>query len=314
MAGLTQTFTNVFVNHEALIFRRGRIYPESFAPGTIRSKHYRHPSRYGWFLAKNYGLRRGEKRVPSGLWVIDNHSPNNYYHWMVDVLPRLLAAEREHPDEHVLLLPRYYRRNPYIEFTLACFPHIEQLGWIPAHYKIRVQDLAYVRRQTDEERQGQLLEIASRLRNLVGGPGESSPRRVYFTRGDGRRSTTNEAEVVQVLREHDVEVYRIDPSRPWEQVQVSAGASLMVGVHGAALTNVVLMSPGGRVIEFRHPHDTFHDVYRPLAEIAGVTYVGQKCQPVQPKGVSLINADLVVDLDLLRENLRQATDPSSGVT
>ena len=28
------TFENVFANHEALLFRRGRIYPESFVTGS----------------------------------------------------------------------------------------------------------------------------------------------------------------------------------------------------------------------------------------------------------------------------------------
>ena len=103
---MTRTLTSVLVNHEALIFRRGRIYPESFVASSAHARHYHSVSRYGWFLLKNYWRRRGQLELPSGLWAIDNYSPDNYYHWMIDVLPRILCAEQEHPEEHVLVLPR----------------------------------------------------------------------------------------------------------------------------------------------------------------------------------------------------------------
>src|SRR5437868_5474024 len=124
-----RTLANVFVNHEALIFRRGWIYTESFVQSSANQRRYRRPSRYAWFLLKNYWLRRGAVNLHSGLWVIDNYSPDNYHHWIIDVLPRLLHAEEIFPDEHVLALPAYYSRQPYIHFTLRAFPHIHTVYW-----------------------------------------------------------------------------------------------------------------------------------------------------------------------------------------
>ncbi len=304
---LSRTLEDVLVNHEALIFRRGRIYPESFVAGSRHASHYRRLSRYGWFLLKNYYLRRGSVRVPSGLWAIDNYSPDNYFHWMIDVLPRLVRAEHEHPEEKVLLLPRYYRRAAYIEFTLRVFPHIERVRWIAARTKTRVGRLAYVPRQTEDRLPGQIAEIVRRLTPLVGKGGTT--RRIYFTRDDARwRYARNEREVVRVLREHDVEFHRIDPSKPWEQMRMSLEASLIVGVHGAALTNLIFMAPGGRVLELRHPHEeVFADVYRPLAAMMGVEYLRQDCELAdEAEGFAINDADLIVDLDVLRENLRRA--------
>src|SRR3954469_23125438 len=106
----------VHVNHEALIFRGGRLYAESLAPGS-RQAHYRRQSVHAWFLAKNYWLRRGEVRVPSGVWAIDDLSPGNYYHWMIEVLPRLVTAEERFPDVRVMLLPRSYRQQGYVPWT-----------------------------------------------------------------------------------------------------------------------------------------------------------------------------------------------------
>ena len=75
---------DAFVNHEALIFRRGRIYPESF-PLELYAAPYKRTVTYGRFLVKNYWLRRGAIRLRSGLWVIDTLSPGNYFHWLIEI-------------------------------------------------------------------------------------------------------------------------------------------------------------------------------------------------------------------------------------
>src|SRR4051794_41599378 len=174
----------VLVNHEALIFRGGQLYAESLAPGSGQTVHYRRPSVYARFLAKNYWLRRGEVRVSSGVWAIDDLSPGNYYHWMIDVLPRLVTAQERFPDVRTLLLPRSYRRHAYVTWTLAAFPSAERIGWIGGRAKVRVERLVWVPRQ--DLRLVELVpEIARRVGALAGGPG--SARRVYFSRDDASR-------------------------------------------------------------------------------------------------------------------------------
>src|SRR3954452_2674586 len=191
----------VLVNHEALIFRGGQLYAESLVPGSLQVAHYRRPNVYAWFLAKNYWLRRGEVRVSSGVWAIDNFSPGNYYHWMVDVLPRLVRAQERFPDVRTLLLPRHYRQQAYVTWTVGAFPSAERIGWIGRRAKIRVERLVWVPRQ--DLRFGELVrETARRVAALAGEAGNA--RRVYFSRDDAsRRRARNECELVQVLLEHD---------------------------------------------------------------------------------------------------------------
>src|SRR3954452_9534372 len=240
-ADTPQAFEDVFVNHEALIFRRGRISPRSFV-APMYAAHYKRPSRYGWFLLKNYWLRRGAVTAQSGLWVLDNFSPQNYHHWLIDCLPRVVRAQELFPSERVLLLPRSYQRQPYVSFTLRAFPHICRVGWIGARTKLRVERLAFVPRPP--VRLGrppvypprEIQEVARRVGALAGEPGTA--RRVYFTRADAaRRRARNEKDLVRVLRSHDFEIVRTDLARPGAQVQASRGAEFMIGVHGAALSN-----------------------------------------------------------------------------
>jgi len=141
-------------------------------------------------------------------------------------------------------------------------------------------------------------------------------RRINFTRVDAaRRRAKNEKDLVRILRAYDFEIVRVDPARPWQQVEASRGAEFMVGVHGAALSNLIFMGPGSRLLEFRRPERAgvfFFDAYRPLAQAAGVQYQAQFCDVARDAdGYDVNDADLMVDLDLLRENLRDPT-PSDG--
>jgi capsular polysaccharide biosynthesis protein len=107
------------------------------------------------------------------------------------------------------------------------------------------------------------------------------------------------------LRSHDFQILGIDPAKPREQVKASLGADLIVGVHGGALTNMIFMRPGGRLLEFRHGRDDlFFDVFEAMAKAMGFGYDAQVCDLAQhASGYDINNADLIVDLDVLRENL-----------
>lgn len=299
---MVDALEDVFVNADSLIFRRGRIYPETW-PLPSYAEEYRQPRVYARFLLKNHWLRRGAVRVPSGLWAIDCLS-SNYFHWTVESLTRLLRAEKRCPDQHTLLLPHYYRRLAFVPFTLRAFPQIERIQWIEARAKYRVEHLAFLPRLPRQPPMGlpdrdQLAEVVRRIGGLAGK--KATARRIYFSRADARsRRARNEEDVVRVLREHDFEIIHNDLAKPWEQVRLSLGAEFMVGVHGAALTNLVFLPEGARLLELRHPVKHW-PVYRSLAEMFGVEYHCQVCDPAEA------NLDVIVDLDQLRENLRDRT-------
>jgi len=337
---MREPLRNVYINAEGLIFRRGRIYREAFAHDLYWAE-YRRPTAYARFLLKNYWLRRGRRDVSTGVWICDNLSASNYHHWLIDCLPRLLRAEELFPGNGLLLLPSGFRRNPYVEFTLCAFPGIKHIRWMSGRVKTRVARLAVVPRPPAfVYRRRELEEVAHRVAAVAGPSGSS--RRVYFSRADARRRRAwNETALVRLLRSYDFEIIRIDPAKPWEQVRAARGARVILGVHGAALSNLIFMQAGGRLIELRHGReDVFLDSYRPLAEAMGVDYRMQVCMPTRDSGVpdprapevesllqpipfgappdvarlrpsgdplyELNDEDLLVDLDRLRTTLNEA--------
>lgn len=309
-----EVLEDVRVNYEAVIFGGGRIYPESFAPSASHRAHWQRPSRYAWFLFRNYVQRRDLVDLHSAMWIVDDMSIDNYYHWLIDCLARLVHGETLCPGETTLLLPGHLQRNPFVEYTLQAFPRMD-VRWVGPTRNVRVHRLSWVPRSppyylTDRPtfRRDLVSEVARRVGELAGSDGEG--RRFYFSRANtGRRRALNEDEVVRAMRDYQVEVIHIDGAKPWEQIRMARRADLIVGVHGAALSNLVFLPPHGRVLELhRDPNigDTnFYDVFGCLAREMGLGHTSQLCEIAAPASrIEDNHADLVVDIEQLRNNLR----------
>ncbi len=79
-------------------------------------------------------------------------------------------------------------------------------------------------------------------------------RRLYVSRSDAtKRRVTNEDEVVALLSQHGFDVIVPSALAYDSQVAAFAGASHVVGPHGAGLANIVFCRPGTRVLEAFHP-------------------------------------------------------------
>ncbi len=109
--------------------------------------------------------------------------------------------------------------------------------------------------------------VPSFLRRAVA---DATPRgrRLYIPRSTNRL-VANEPEIVGILETRGFEVYdhRQVPYEP----DFFAGAEIIVGAHGAGLTNMAFRTPGMQVLELI-PSDHFYPYYYTLADAAGHNY------------------------------------------
>ena len=105
------------------------------------------------------------------------------------------------------------------------------------------------------------------------GIGDHSPsRRLFVHRPDGGpRSITNLSAVEALLKRWSIEL--VDPGAlPFQQqVALFASADFLIGVHGAGLTNMLFMPPGGTVLELLPPMCATAS-YWGIASALGITY------------------------------------------
>ena len=87
-----------------------------------------------------------------------------------------------------------------------------------------------------------------------------------------------------------------------EQREIAAEASILAGVHGAGLTNMLFMEKGSKILELTSLLNGEQYYYYTLSNALGHDYFYQLCTP-QETGTSIQETNLEVDIELLYKNL-----------
>ncbi len=202
------------------------------------------------------------KKIEGSVAVLSGLSGNVYFHWMVDVLPRIELLRRsgrdlaeidwflvnscQHqfqreslrmlgiPEEKVLESDRL----PHIQATELIVPSFAgYLGW-PSGWAID-----FLRREF--------------LKGII--PSYNYPKRIYISRSKARyRRVLNEADVVEVLEGFGFVSILPESMSLQEQIAYFYHAEVIVAAHGSGLTNTIFCQAGTKVIELMSPHYISH--------------------------------------------------------
>lgn len=214
------------------------------------------------------------REVAGRLGVLASRGDANYYHFLIDVLPRIGVLEQA-PD---VAPPDLWYAPAQTRFQRELL----DLAGIATTARIDSDQYPHVRAETlvvpglasvvKEKNPPWVVEfLRGRLLRHLAPPKERHPLYVTRTAGTHNRTVLNEPALIRLLTARGFEV--IDPAAEsvLAQMEAFASASVIVSAHGAALANLVFASPGATVIELFPAGQVLPDYWR-LASSAGVHY------------------------------------------
>jgi len=241
--------------------------------------------------------------VGGRLGVLAMQGDTNYYHFIMDVLPRLgvleLCPEIAEPELWYVPEEHRFQRELLDLVGIPADKRIDSTRWRHVHAGCLVVPgppamtvvnppwaVAYLRRR-----------LLSKPDSRVPGYG------IYVTRGSAanNRTVANEAAVVALLEARGFEA--VDPGGMTvaEQIDAFSRASTIVAPHGAALVNLVFASPGASVVELFPAGCMVPDYWKLASGVPGLEYrylTGRGEQ--RPRGrAQMIVSDIEVDLGAL---------------
>jgi capsular polysaccharide biosynthesis protein len=209
----------------------------------------------------------------------------NYFHWFLDALPRILAAEtygKATGELFKIVLPTSLA--PWQRDSLAFLgvPYDQLIQMHPqAHryvgWSFEKLFTSYSHRHTrhsstghfDALNPGAITALSGRLvkgaeRDLRN---EGSSKRVYVSRGGATlRQVSNEEAIMAYLSRYGFEKLYLDRMSLQQQIQRFRQASHVIAAHGGALTNLMYLSPGCQVLEiFQEGHGVRPDFFQLVA-------------------------------------------------
>jgi capsular polysaccharide biosynthesis protein len=241
---------------------------------------------------------------PSNLWrggpkihlptvlPIWSHDWMTYYHWLIDVAPRLATAKHHFNNakaEPFFLYPgelSSYQRETVeaLGLSLCNVIDLHQTGIVTADIIYAMPLLGFFR--VDQPR----LQV---LRSFLGVV--RKPRRRLYVSRQGRRRIKNEADLFELLEKFGFEFVPDVPRTLKDQIELFAEASHIIAPHGAALSNLIWSSPRTRVLELANSHYS-PDYFKNLASGCGMSY-NRLTFGVGTSNWMATADDIVVDVD-----------------
>ncbi len=200
-----------------------------------------------------------------------NAPHRNYAHWHLDCLAgMMLAREALGPVPHILL-PGVMA--PFQRESLALLGDVGAV--LPATGLIRCRRLHWPSTLGGSAMAGRHAAAAfARIGAALGDRGGADAR-LYLARFDAgaRRAIVNEAALAEALTGYGFRVVTPGTLPFAEQVRAAAGASIILGPHGAGLTNAGYARPGAVLVEL-HPQGYGAAAFARLAIQRGLAWRG----------------------------------------
>ena len=268
---------------------------------------------------KNKQINTLTKQLPgdlNALYFSDNRAQSNFYHWFVDAMVRLLVAGPLIRDS-LLLLSESQMGSRYVMESLKMIGFSkDQLVQMTSQCSYRTENLRLITGAIYATGACSTSGIRMlRQQFLVSGVAK---HRIYLARKAslGRR-IENEAGFSEILKKFGIRtIYPEDMALP-ELIELLGKTELLIGVYGAALTHVIFLPKNSAIFEVapsqfishtpeywgkNYPARYSGDYFYSLSEASEINYYLIPCKRTD-ENVYLLNANLIVDLDILLKTL-----------
>lgn len=242
------------------------------------------------------------QRVRGRVAVLNARYCHNFFHWMVEILPRLAPLERAGiaADYYVVDCLKPYQRQalaalgirpeqmiqPHCLLTLVADEIL--LPSFPSPYCLRTH-------------------AAKLLRGLRADEGVTQSRRIYITRrATGTRTLHEEPAIEKILQSRGFETHAMERYPLAKQARLIREAEIVVGTHGAGLSNLIFARPGTQVIEFVPAERFNYACYPKRTRFFGLDHqlVFARC-PQQKQVLRVALGDIAAALDEAEHRLVQ---------
>lgn len=228
-----------------------------------------------------------------------NEWSNNYFHWFTEVLPRIYFLKTQIPEFSILIPSNYIADFQLTSLKLLNVPFIYFEGmailrkiYLPgrqapysAHYNPKF-----------------IKELATKIKSRIDLSFDQGPY-IYITRRKAQiRKILNENEVLKILKDFSFCIIEFESLNFMQQVSIAHNAKVLMGMHGAGLTNMMFCNPETCIYEFSLEGEYMDKCYYTLADACDLKYYYQFCSSAKNNAVYQI-ADLFVDVNILKINL-----------
>lgn len=206
----------------------------------------------------------------------------NYFHWLIDMIGRMSISLPSAPFENVIINSR---KAEYQKRSFAALGLDSNVIEIDHGDSVFCEDLFVptLRRTGNHAPSRRMVEFLRKVYVPKSQQDTGLPKKIYISRRDAKvRKVVNEDEIESLLVRNGFETVKMEQHSFEEQVALAANADVIIGPHGAGLTNTAFCKPGAKVVEMFSPQ-FIGGLFYFVSEFAGAQYhyvVGRKMDSI----------------------------------
>ena len=306
-------------NYNCFNIKNGRIYTDLVENVAVISNNFLLPGacfqKINSSLKKtidNVCLKKGTPRIKTKkngklLALIQDGSENNFSHWLLDILPRLKIFEQNNSIEEInyFLLPELKYSFQYETLKILNIPIHKVLSdkknrHLESETLIVTDHPWYKKGYVHDEMINMPEWIINwlKLKFLNQAEYKDPSKKIYIDRSDSlfnHCKIINSDEVWQFLKKKGFTKIKLTEINFKNQVGLFNSANIIIGAHGAGLTNMIFSNPNTNIIEFQ-PENFLNNFFTRVSKINNLNYhkiVSKKLKLDIDKKLG----DILVDLD-----------------
>jgi len=244
---------------------------------------------------------------PSGyedcFWISDDWT-DNFFHFLFDALPRLLAL-RKGLGTKPLLLPAVCKQRSYITEILSLLEQ-EVVYLQDDHRYFSAKRLHYCDTSGERYFRSENFKYLNELKSVLlrDLPASDKTLRLYVSRSQATiRRVLNEDELLEPLSEAGFQIVFLEQLTVAQQVALFAQAEWVIAPHGAGLANLAFAPKHCRVLELRAAALPFNSLYQNLCRNLDHIHEFFDCDTT---GTDCQSVDYRVSVDDFLKQLRRA--------
>lgn len=287
------------VSWHMVVFRRLRIFLPAVAHPREEG-HYNNAYLFQEWTGKK--IRAPHDMRPLAL-VHNQWTNSNYYHWLVDSLPRLLLLQTNHAECR-LLMPAPVAA--FVRESAAMLGFTELLLLEPGHTLVNADLLVPDHVAAPGYQHPVLLrQVREQLLAKIYPDGQLPVphRRVYVSRRSQRvRRLLNEHAIEGALEQYGYEIVEFENLSFMEQIKLMTETERFISTHGAGLTNMLFLPPTARVGEVMNADKLIHKVNKDFENLiyfrmAAALHLPYYCLPSAGMGDEMLTNEAHLQVD-----------------
>jgi capsular polysaccharide biosynthesis protein len=258
------TGTGAVISEKTPIGESAYLLPLMFGPDAVRNGMTREHS---------------NAHIRSPVLAAINSVSDNYYHWVAQAVPFLEVSRQNLVSQGISEVTIVTGRTlPFHEESIrTIFNEFDRVTIVRlAADEFLAAEIGWfsniLSREAPHNVIYEQLSAAARIKSVINVKRSSQARRIYIARTDTKaRKILNETDLISELERRGYEILTLS-TMPWEkQIDAFSNASIIVGGHGAGLTNILFSTEQAHLLELQQLSYANSCMMR-LAQNAGLAY------------------------------------------